>query len=138
MQEFLLTLIDVIAPVPVLIWVCALVLLVAILINSRSQRYVKGLKKELQQTRRDIRALTTSSLGVGGRIKKLEQHQRQLAEKQEEFDHLDHTEQGTQPYDHAIHLARQGAEADEIIDLCGVSRNEAELIQMMHRYEKAS
>lgn len=137
MQEFLDLTLQFISPVPILIWVCALVLLVAVLINLRSQRQVRNLKKELLQTRSDIRALTTSSLGVGGRLKKLEQHQRQLAVKQDEFEH-EHVEQAGQPYEHAIHLARQGADVNEIVDMCGVSRNEAELIQMMHRFEKAS
>lgn len=139
MQEIIQTIIAFTTTIPSLVWASCLLLCIAAWMNMRSQRRVRHLQKELEQTRSDIRALTTSSVGVGGRIKKLEQHQRRLAEKQEEFNLLDHySDQGSQPYDHAIHMARQGADVDEIVNMCGVSRNEAELIQMMNRFEKAS
>jgi hypothetical protein len=89
----------------------------------------------VQQLRNDIRALTTSSVGVGGRVLELERRLRRLAQRQEEFDIY---ESANQPYEHAIAMARKGADVKQIEEMCGVSRNEAELIQMMHRLEKAS
>ena len=123
------------ATVSVLFVVSALVLCVALWSVTRSQRQTRLLRKELTQLRSDIRALTTSSVGVGGRVLELERRLRRLAQRQEEFDIY---ESANQPYEHAIAMARKGADVKQIEEMCGVSRNEAELIQMMHRLEKAS
>lgn len=123
------------ATVSVLFVVSALVLFVALWSVMLSRRQTRQLRKEIIQLRSDIRALTTSSVGVGGRVLELERRQRRLAQRQEEFDLY---ESANQPYEHAIAMARKGADVKEIEDMCGVSRNEAELIQMMHRLEKAS
>ena len=123
------------AAVSVLFVVSVVVLGAALLSAARSQRQARQLRREVQQLRSDMRALTTASVGVGGRVLELERRQRRLAQRQEEFDLY---ESANQPYDHAIAMARQGAGVKEIEEICGVSRNEAELIQMMHRLEKAS
>lgn len=122
------------AAVSVLFLVSALVLGITLLSVVRSQRQHRHLRREVMQLRNDIRALTTASVGVGGRVLELERRQRRLAQRQEEFDLY---ESANQPYEHAIAMARKGADVKEIEDMCGVSRNEAELIQMMHRLEKA-
>jgi uncharacterized protein HemX len=123
------------ATVSMLFVVSALVLGIALWSVARGQRVTRQLRKEVMQLRNDIRALTTASVGVGGRVLELERRQRRLAQRQEEFDLY---ESANQPYEHAIAMARKGADVKEIEDMCGVSRNEAELIQMMHRLEKAS
>ena len=123
------------ATVSVLFVISALVLCVALWSVARGQRQNRLLRKEVQQLRNDIRALTTSSVGVGGRVLELERRLRRLAQRQEEFDIY---ESANQPYEHAIAMARKGADVKQIEEMCGVSRNEAELIQMMHRLEKAS
>lgn len=124
-----------VAPVAVLFLVSALVLGVALWSVARNQRLIRSLRKDVNQLRSDMRALTTSSVGVGGRVLELERRLRRLAQRQEEFDIY---ESANQPYEHAIAMARKGADVKQIEDMCGVSRNEAELIQMMHRLEKAS
>jgi hypothetical protein len=124
-----------VATVSVLFVVSALVLCVALWSVLRSLRVTRQLRKDVTQLRSDIRALTTSSVGVGGRVLELERRMRRLAQRQEEFDIY---ESANQPYEHAIAMARKGANVKEIEEICGVSRNEAELIQMMHRLEKAS
>lgn len=135
MMEMLTTLQLGVTPVVVLFLASALVLSVALWSVARSQRLIRGLRKDVNQLRSDMRALTTSSVGVGGRVLELERRLRRIAERQEEFDIY---ESANQPYEHAIAMARKGANVKQIEDMCGVSRNEAELIQMMHRLEKAS
>lgn len=135
MTEFMTNLQPGIVTVSVLFVLSVLVLTVAMINLLRSQRTSRRLHQELVQLRSDMRALTTSSVGVGGRVLELERRLRRLAQRQEEFDIY---ESANQPYEHAIAMARKGADIREIEDMCGVSRNEAELIQMMHRLEKAS
>lgn len=135
MTELMTNLQPGIATVSVLFVLSVLVLVVTMTNLFRTQRTSQRLHQELTQLHSDMRALTTSSVGVGGRVLELERRLRRLAQRQEEFDIY---ESANQPYEHAIAMARKGADVKEIEDMCGVSRNEAELIQMMHRLEKAS
>ena len=112
------------------------VLLIALWTTRRSAVRVTLMEKQLKQARNDLKALTTASLGVGGRVLELERRLRRLAEKQKK--EVDIYESANQPYDHAIDLAKQGMHVDELVTMCGISRNEAELIQMMNRFKQAS
>ncbi|MGD8784607.1 MAG: DUF2802 domain-containing protein [Thioalkalispiraceae bacterium] len=126
-------------PVSILVALSAVILLVTLLVNRRSHGKIKQLERELRQARNDLRALTTSSLGVGSRLLEVERGQRKLAIKAEKkAPVVELYESANQPYDHAKHLAQQGKEIDEISSLCGISKNEAELIKMMNRLEEAS
>jgi hypothetical protein len=115
--------------------VAALVLALTLGLNLRQRRRVSAAESQLETLRNDIRALTTAAMGVGGRVLELERRQRRLAERQEQ---LDIYESANQPYEHAIQMARHGSGVDELVEVCGVSKNEAELITMMHRLDKAS
>ena len=115
------------------------VLLIALWTTRRSAARVRLMEKQLKQARNDLKALTTASVGVGGRVLELERRLRRMAaEKQQPKQEVDIYESANQPYDHAIDLAKQGMEVDEIATMCGISRNEAELIQMMNRFKQAS
>ena len=115
------------------------VLLIALWTTRRSAARVRLMEKQLKQARNDLKALTTASVGVGGRVLELERRLRRLAaEQQQPKQEVDIYESANQPYDHAIDLAKQGMEVGEIATMCGISRNEAELIQMMNRFKQAS
>ena len=122
-------------PASILIVLSGCVLLISLWASRRSSSRVLLLEKQLKQARNDLKALTTASIGVGGRVLELERRLRRLSEKQKEVDIY---ESANQPYDHAIDLARQGMKVEEIVTMCGISRNEAELIQMMNRFKQAS
>lgn len=121
--------------VSMIVWLSGLVLFVALMVSRHSHSRIQQLEKQLRQARNDFRALTTASIGVGGRVMELERRQRRMAEKQEQVDIY---ESANQPYEHAITMAKKGLDVDELVDVCGVSRNEAELIHMMHRLKAAS
>ncbi len=130
--------------VPALVLLSSIVLFIALWVSHRSHRQLAGLKNELKQARNDLKALTTTSLGIGGRLLEIERRQRRIVEKQKNEPQaskpqpvVDIYESANQPYDHAIHLAQHGKEVDEIVSICGISQNEAELIKMMHRLEQA-
>ncbi len=132
--------------VPSLVLLSSTVLIIALWVSHRSHLQVNKLKGELKQARNDLKALTTTSLGIGGRLLEIERRQRRLVEKQNNEPQrtaspqpvVDLYESANQPYDHAIHLAQQGKDVKEIVSICGISENEAELIKMMHRLEQAS
>ena len=141
-QETISQLVSEMEPVSVLIGLSAVVLLITLWVSRSSQRKIRQLQKELRQARNDLRALTTSSLGVGSRLLDLERRQRKakttkpVVERKAQV--VDLYDSANQPYDHAIYLAQQGKDIEEIVEMCGISQNEAELIKIMNRLEKAS
>ena len=61
--------------------------------------------------------------------------QRNLAQRQDQVDLYD---AANQPYEQAIRLAQRGMEKDELVEVCGLSEGEADLINMLHRLDKVS
>ena len=121
--------------VPVLVILSVVVLVVSLLVSRQNVARIRSLEKQLKQARNDLKALTTASVGVGGRVLELERRLRRMAEKQKQVDLYD---SANQAYDQAIDMAKHGVKIDDIVTACGISRNEAELIQMMHRFKQAS
>lgn len=113
----------------------SLVLSVAAL---RSLRYWRKRTRENEQllnaVREDVRGLCAGAVGVDERIARTEQDTRRLRERQEQ---LELREGGERHYGQAAHMAKKGASIEELVEVCGVSRGEAELIAMMHRSDMA-
>ncbi|OOZ42146.1 hypothetical protein BOW53_00785 [Solemya pervernicosa gill symbiont] len=89
---------------------------------------------DLNATRDDVSALCSGAVGVGNRLNKLEQRLRSQNERQ---DQLDLRTSGERPYLQAGKLVHSGASIDELINTCGLTRGEAELIFMMNSAESA-
>ncbi|VAX13770.1 hypothetical protein MNBD_GAMMA24-1519 [hydrothermal vent metagenome] len=100
----------------------------------RQQQQTRANTERLQRTQNDLRALISASLGMGERMLEVERRQRRLAERQEQLDIYD---AANQPYEQAIRMAQNGSKTDELVDICGLSETEAELIKIMHRLDKA-
>ena len=106
---------------------------------------------------RDLRALANAAVGVGGRVLEIERHQRKRPAVAIRKDVVQQAEPVTasyqspistapveyynspnQPYEQAIRMAQTGASTDDIVNLCGLSKSEADLVSMMHRLDKVS
>lgn len=94
----------------------------------------------LQTVQNDLRALCNASMAMGERVRQAERQLQQLAEqqkafgaRQEELQRVDETGHG---YEQAIKLAQKGASVDDLMDVCGLTRGEAELVAMVHRLGK--
>lgn len=83
----------------------------------------------------NITAINAGSIGMGGRFLKLEKNLQQMTSKIEE---LESQIRSQSPYDQAIRMVRKGSSADEVMELCGISLNEAQLLVMMHNSNKAA
>lgn len=83
----------------------------------------------------DISAINAGAIGLGSRFLRLEKELQALGGR---VDELYTRIQTNTPYAQAIHLAQKGASVEEIIDLCGISPSEAELLLMMHRKNRAA
>lgn len=119
-----------------LVWAFALTL--ALREQRRQQAEQASANAAIQK---DLRALCNAAVAVGQRINRAERRLQLLTERQEELgmrqERMDRGDPEAQSYNQAIKLATKGAGVDEIIDVCGLSRGEAELIAMMHRLEQA-
>jgi len=92
-------------------------------------------REQLEGIRQDLRGLCAGAVGADERIARVEQTARRLRERQEQLELRDN---GERLYSQAIRMVHRGADADELVSVCGLSRNEAELIVMMHSVDKAS
>ena len=113
----------------------SLVFLFSALLMIRGRRQLKTQMGELKIIQKDIRAITAAALGVGERVLELDRRQRQLSERQEQSYLYD---PANQSYEQAIRMVQSGAQPAELVDVCGLSENEAELISLMHRLDEAS
>ncbi len=98
-------------------------------VNNRLQKEAANFQHRLNQLENNLGALCTASSGEGEHIVRLEQQMRGLIERQ---DNLDLRVSSEQPYERATQLAQDGASVDDIVNGCGLSRAEAELVIMLH------
>lgn len=98
------------------------------------RKFIKHLH-EIRDLQNDIRAITAAAIGVGERVLELERRQRRLAERQEQLDIYD---PANQPYEQAIEMVKNGADVQELVDVCGISESEAELVALMHRLDQTA
>lgn len=88
----------------------------------------------------DLRSLCNAAVGMGERVNQMERRLRQLAERQEALglrqEQLNQEDPEARTYSQAIKMAHKGASVDDLVEVCGLSRGEAELVAMMHRLGK--
>jgi len=127
-----------------------IVVLVMSLLSIRRQRKLQQDQAlSMQSLQRDLRALANAAVGVGGRVLEIERHQRKRPVAVELHEQSPQQASSTnapvefysysnQPYEQAIRMAQTGASVGDIQNVCGLSQSEAELVNMMHRLDKAS
>lgn len=122
-----------------------LVALLALLMLGRRGRSAPAPQcSEVAMLRSDLRAMCSAAVAMGERVHHLERQLREMAARQEALgmrqEQMGHQVPVAeeQSYDHAIKLAHKGAGVADLIEVCGLTRGEAELVAMMHRLDKAS
>lgn len=86
--------------------------------------------RRIQQLEQELGALCSASVGAGEHVVKLEQQVQRIVERQNQLEMRAATDR---PYSQASQLVDKGADIDELIDTCGLTRGEAELLVMMRR-----
>ena len=120
--------------------------LIISLLSLKRQRKLQELQSlSMESLQRDLRALANAAVGVGGRVLDIERQQRKRpsvvtsqTDSQSTTVPVDFYGSSNQPYEQAIRMAQTGANVDDIVNVCGLSRSEADLVSMMHRLDKAS
>jgi len=125
----------------------AVVLVISLFSLKRQRKIQQEQSISMQMLQRDLRALANAAVGVGGRVLEIERQQRKRPAIVQVHEQIQ--PQATQapvgiyspvnqPYEQAIRMAQTGATVEEIVQACGLSKSEAELVTMMHRLDKAS
>ena len=97
---------------------------------SDLQETEKNLQHRIQQLEQELGALCSASVGAGEHVVKLEQQVQRITERQ---NLLELRAASERPYSQASQLVNRGADIDELMETCGLTRGEAELLVMMQR-----
>ncbi len=88
----------------------------------------------LREARDDLAAIISAALGVGQRMEALEEKVRRQTERIEQ---RDLSEPLQQSYRQAMQLIDSGADIPTLVERCGVTRGEAELLENLYRAESS-
>lgn len=127
----------------VAVWVLVIALAVGVMmLFLQLHRSAAEQGQSIVTVQKDLRALCNAAVQVGERLNRLEQELKGVQARQQELgsrqDKLDLAEPEARTFDQAVKLVRKGASVDELVEICGLSRGEAELIAMMHRLDNNS
>ena len=115
--------------------VLAIVLLgVQGLLNARNIRRLRQqLRSNTENMVRELHATSSGSMGVGNRLVACE---RELHVLRVRFDEMRQNDPLRVSYDEASRLVDLGADIDDLMNTCGISRPEAELVSALRRRQK--
>ena len=127
---------------PLLIAVLATITLLLVSLIILTLR-LKGMQRQQAETQSaiqaDMRAICNAALQMGEKLSRIEQENKALRQRQQELgvrqEKLAQADSHEAGFEQAIKLARKGSSVEEIMDICNLSRGEAELIAMMHRLD---
>lgn len=87
---------------------------------------------DLDDVRKNIKALFDSARGVGNRLQSLERRTGVIEDQQEE---LTLKEPSHLSYENAIRLVKNGESLEKVVESSGLSRGEVELLSLLSRVE---
>lgn len=129
-----------------MIWIAALLMavvgvliaLVAIVHVRRSRAEARQQQEQLKQRidtlEHELSAMMDGAFGVASQLQKVESDLKNTVQQQEQLQQRD---RGNLPYNDAVRLVSKGADVDELVEQCGLSRSEAELVTMLHKKSAA-
>lgn len=105
------------------------------LMLGRQNRQLKAtLKNRCDALGRELHATASGSMGVGQRLVVCE---RQLHELRSTIDEMRQNDPLRISYDEASRLVDLGADIDDLMNTCGISRPEAELVSALRKRQAA-
>ena len=96
-------------------------------------RNIEQLKIRNASLQNDFTAMCSAAVNMGNRIKTLDQDMKSLSEKQ---DSNEIREIVSRPYTEARGMLDSGVGLDDVVENCGVTHGEAELLASLRRHEK--
>ncbi|MCF6218737.1 MAG: DUF2802 domain-containing protein [Gammaproteobacteria bacterium] len=122
--------------VVVLLMVLAALLVTVFVVTQKQQKQLqqqlRQQRSECEQLQSQFKLLVSGAQGMGERIHSVE-HALSTSKRAATQSSL--ATSGDVSVRQAIELARKGATVDELVDICGLSRGEAELMSTIHNIE---
>jgi hypothetical protein len=87
-------------------------------------------RDRVHQVEQELAALCSASVGAGDHLMRLQQQVRHIGERQNV---MEMRSVGERSYAQASELVHRGADTRELMESCGLTRGEAELLVMMQR-----
>ena len=99
-------------------------------VSASQSENQQELQRRIRSLEQEMGALCSASVGAGEHVVKLEQQVQRITERQ---DQLELRATSDRPYTQANQLVNKGADIEDLMDSCGLTRGEAELLVMMQR-----
>lgn len=112
----------------------SLVLIQGLMLGRQVRSLKTSLKERCDTLGRELHATTSGSMGVGQRLVTCE---RQLHELRTILDEMRQNDPLRISYDEASRLVDLGADIDDLMNTCGISRPEAELVSALRKRQAA-
>jgi len=112
----------------------ALVLVQGLVLGHQIRALRRSVKSRCDGLGRELHATTSGSLGVGQRLVACE---RQIHELRNALDEMRQNDPLRISYDEAARLIDLGADIDDLMNTCGISRPEAELVSALKKRQAA-
>ncbi len=97
---------------------------------GKLKRDYRVLSNDVARNNKDIAGLCSAAVSVDRRITHNNEQLKEVAEKVTDFEQYE--QQASQPYYGAIQRVRDGATVEELVQQCGLSREEAVLLMRLH------
>lgn len=100
----------------------------ALLLSRRLLASEAAQHEQIKQLRHDFSAINNAAIGVGQRLIIAEKKLKGTIDKQQQ---LETNASDFSPYNHAVSLAESGADSAQLVERCGLSEAEAELLTLV-------
>lgn len=107
-----------------------LLMVVSMVMRRRITRLEDKLKERCDDLGREVHALSGGGLGMGRRLMEAE---RRLQQMQVTLEEMRQNDPLRVSYDEASRLVELGADVEDLMNSCGISRPEAELVSALRR-----
>ncbi|RBW50021.1 DUF2802 domain-containing protein [Marinobacter sp. F3R11] len=112
----------------------SLVFAQGVMLGRQSRQMKAALKERCDTLGRELHATASGSMGVGQRLVVCE---RELHELRSTIDEMRQNDPLRISYDEASRLVDLGADIDDLMNTCGISRPEAELVSALRKRQAA-
>ncbi len=111
------------------VMLCGCMLALSLNVLRKVKALQARLDADMAALRGEISAVSRGAVGLGKRVQTLQQRVEVTAQRQEELEYKD---VGDVAISHASKLGQMGANSEELVSTCGLSRAEASLLSLMH------
>lgn len=102
---------------------------------SVHQKKIRRLEKAIAALRGHVEVAADSGVGVGRKVITIEKRLRATEQKQQE---IESTDLQKVSYNEAVRLISMGAKVDDLVSSCGLTRAEANLLEVLYVSQTAS